>query len=76
MSDKKTFRFSAEEEHMQYEKTKVQPTKVFNVEDLNLGNSNSKFKNLSIEDLEYKLEFEDLSDAEIEEIKAIIKSKK
>ncbi len=75
---KKTLKFNSEEEHIDFEKTRVQPTKLFDVDELDFNqkeNFNPIFAEMSTEDLNYKLEYEDLTDEEIFQIKVILKSR-
>lgn len=75
---KKTLKFNSEEEHIDFEKTRVQPTKLFDVDELDFNkeqNFNPIFNEMSTDDLVYKLEYDDLTDEEIFQIKAILRSR-
>lgn len=72
---KKTTKFIAEEEHTSFEKTRVEPTKVFDIDSLEDENCLSYLDELSLEELEYKIEFEKLPTNVLEYIKKIIKDR-
>ncbi len=74
MNKSKTLKFSLDEDHKSFEKTKVEQTKVIDLESLNIDNKEN-LDLLTTEQLEYRLEFEEKDSKIIAEIKKILISR-
>ncbi len=72
---KKTLKLSIDEEHTDFEKFKVTPTKTFDMDDFDVDDDDG-YAFLSTADLEYKLEHEKLTDEQIKKIKHVLSSRK
>ncbi len=72
---KKTLKLSIDEEHTDFEKFKVTPTKTFDMDDFDVDDDEG-YAFLSTSDLEYKLEHEKLTEDEIKKIKHVLSSRK
>ena len=71
---KKTLKISIDEDHTDFEKWKVSPTKTFDMEDFDISDDDG-YALLSTEDLKYKLEHEKLSEEQIKKIKHVLSTR-
>ncbi len=71
---KKTLKISIDEDHTDFEKWKVSPTKTFDMEDFDISDDDG-YSLLSTEDLKYKLEHEKLSEEQIKKIKHVLSTR-
>lgn len=78
MDNKKKIKFVPDDEFLDFSKTKVEATKVFDLDDIDLSAEDeaNDFSLLSVQELEYKLKYEKMSQQEVEQIKTIIANKK
>ncbi len=72
---KKTLKLSIDDEHTDFEKFKVSPTKTFDMDDFDIDDDDG-YAFLSTSDLEYKLEHEKLTEDQIKKIKHVLSSRK
>lgn len=72
---KKTLKLSIDEDHTDFEKWKISPTKTFDMDEFDISDDDG-YALLSTSDLEYKLEHEKLSEEQIKKIKSVLDSRK
>lgn len=71
---KKTLKLSIDEDHTDFEKWKITPTKTFEMDDFDISDDDG-YTLLSSDDLRYKLEHEKLTEDQIKKIKHVLASR-
>ncbi|MDR0856909.1 MAG: hypothetical protein LBM76_00760 [Mycoplasmataceae bacterium] len=73
----KTIKFNPDEETKSNSSNiKVPVTSSVDLSQINLNDDNEDYESLSVNELQYKLKFEDLSESQIKAIKKILQEKK